>query len=348
MSRLTPIRLAGSSLAIGRAHGELLRERIHGFLDDDLCRLNRLLDRRTSLAALAETIGAHGAAIARDTPDLHDELRGLAEGAGIGLDAAILLQIRREVMGYSRIPAGGDCTTLCRVRPGGAWLAQTIDLSGDLDDHMGVLGITHAASGRRVLVVTFTGLLGYLGLNGDGLAIGLNLVLGGCWRPGVPPYLAIRHLLDHCDSVDTCLERLPRLRLASSRSLTLCDRHGLAATVELLDGQMAVTRGVDLVHTNHFLAEAFRADDAINPFARNSSVRRLEAGRARLAGLGDEAGPEEVLAQLAEEPIRVRGTGNPRRERTVGAVVLCPQDGLLHLRRGDPALAETQIVPLHA
>lgn len=345
---MTPIRVAGDPFTVGHAHGAAGRDAIRAFLDDDLCRLNRILPRRSSLAGLAETINHHGAVIARDTPDLYEELRGLADGAGIELEAAILLQIRREVMGYSRIRANGDCTTLCRARDGDVWLAQTIDLNGDLDEHMGILDVTRAATGRRALLLTFTGLLGYLGVNGDGLAIGLNLVLGGVWRPGVPPYLAIRHLLDTCDGVDACLERLPRLRLASSRSLTLCDRHGAAATVELIDGRMAVTRGAEHVHTNHFLAEDFRAADEINPFARNSSVRRLEAGRVGLAGLGEGAGPEEIMALLAEEPIRVRGDGDTRRERTVGAVVLRPREGLLHVRRGDPALAATQTVGLHA
>ena len=93
-------------------------------------------------------------------------------------------------------------------------LAQTIDLSGDLDDQITVLEIARTGSSRRVLMLSFGGLLGYLGLNSDGLTIGLNLVLAGDWRPGLPPYLVIRHLLDTAASVGDAIARSTSTTLA--------------------------------------------------------------------------------------------------------------------------------------
>ena len=348
MTSINSIQLAGDPFSIGRMHGEALRGRIRAFLDDDLCRLNRLLHRPTSLADLKATVNRHCEVIARDMPDIFSEIRGLAEGAEISLDAALLLQLRREVMGYSRLPSGGDCTTLCRPLPlDGPVLAQTIDLNGDLDDQMVVIEITHSLTGCRVLVLTFTGLLGYLGLNGSGVAIGINLVLGGPWQPGVPPYLAIRHLLDHCVDIESCLSCLGNLQLASSRSLMICDRKH-AVTVELLHGRMAVIRDEHLVHTNHFLSEGFAAEDALNPFSRNSSVLRLKACRDLLCQLPEPAGADDIMNIFCHEPIRVKANGDCRRERTVGAVVMLPRDGRMHVRCGDPALAATQVFQLHA
>jgi hypothetical protein len=336
------LKLAGTPAELGRQHGVALSERIHAFLNDDLCRLNRILQRPTTRDQLKATINCHGEAIARDLPDSFAEIAGLAAGAGIDLSDALLLQIRREVLGFSRLPSVGDCTTLCRLETDGAVLAQTIDLNGHLDDQMAVLTLDHANSGRRVLVITFTGLLGYLGLNSDGLAVGLNLVLGGSWQGGVPPYLAIRHLLDSCSDLESCLDRLGELRLASSRALTICDRRQ-AAWVEVLDGRIAVMRGNHLAHTNHFLSSDFAAEDALNPFARISSVKRLDACWEGLAALGEEADPDTVMAIFTRAPIRVAGTADIRRERTVGAVVMRPSLGELHVRRGDPALAPTEV-----
>ncbi|MGB8843142.1 MAG: C45 family peptidase [Aliidongia sp.] len=338
---MTPLRLEGMPRELGRAHGLALRPQIRAYLDDDLTRLNRVLPRPTSLAELAPTIAAYRRGIAAAAPSLAEEIAGLAEGAEITPDEAILLQIRREVMGYSRFRTAGDCTTLYRLGDSGAVLAQTIDLNGDLDDQMVILDITHRSSGRRVLMLSFTGLLGYLGLNSDGLAIGLNLVLGGTWGPGLPPYLAIRHLLDTCSDVDGCLEWLSRVSLASSRSLTLCDARG-AAVVELCDGKLSVERGATLVHTNHFLSQDFAVVDEMNPFSRNSSMRRLEACRTRLDRLAGRAGPEDYMALLCEEPICVPDTGDIRREKTVGAAVLWPTARTCYVRRGNPALARTE------
>ncbi len=322
-----------------------LRQQIRAFLDDDLARLNRVLPQPVSLAALAPEIAAYRREIAEGAPSLAEEIEGLAEGAGIAPDEAMLLQMRREVMGYSRFRTAGDCTTLCQQRGDGPLLAQTIDLNGNLEDQMVILRIAHRASPRRVLLLSFTGLLGYLGLNSDGLAIGLNLVLGGAWRPGIPPYLAIRHLLDTCSDIESCLDWLSRTRLASSRSLLLCDARR-SVIVEHCDGKLAVREGRRLVHSNHFLSPDFIAMDQMNPFARNSSVQRLDACAAQLDRLRGDAGPEDYMALLSRGPICVPDTGNIAREKTVGAVVLLPKAGALHVRRGNPALARTEIFSL--
>ena len=337
---MKPLCLEGAPFELGRAHGAALRQQIRGFLDDGLARLNRVMPRPTSLTALKPEIAAYRREISSATPSLAEEIEGLAEGAGISPDEAMLLQMRREVMGYSRFTAG-DCTTLCRRGEGGPVLAQTIDLNGDLEDQIVILRIAHRGGSRRVLLLSFTGLLGYLGLNSDGLAIGLNLVLGGAWRPGVPPYLAIRHLLDTCGDIESCLEWLSEARLASSRSLLLCDTRR-SVVVELCDGRFSLREGATLAHSNHFLSEDLTAMDQMNPFSRNSSVRRLDACVAQLDRLGQEGDVEDFMALLCREPINVPDSGNIRREKTVGAVVLLPKDGELHLRRGNPAQARTE------
>jgi hypothetical protein len=220
-------------------------------------------------------------------------------------------------------------------------LAQTIDLNGDLDDQLGVLEVGLPGTPRRALVLSFAGQLGYLGLNSDGLAVGLNLVLGGDWRPGLPPYLAIRHLLDTAATVREALDVLRTLRLASSRSLTLCDRAG-TAHVEVLGDEVRVVEAPESVHTNHFLDPDLAPRDQLNVFARNYSVQRLETCRARLAGLPAGAGAEDHLALLSAPPILVEGNGDIRRERTVAAVAMLPDRGELHVRPGDPSRSATQ------
>ncbi len=308
-------------------------------MDDHVCRLGRLLPGPVTLDGLRPTIARHRAEIERATPRLAAEVAALASGAGLTEDEAWLLQLRREILGYTRIPTAGDCTTYATVHPGaaGPLLAQTVDLGGDLDDQIAVLDV--ASPVGRSLVLSFGGLLGYLGLNSRGLAVGINLVLGGDWRAGLPPYLAIRHLLDTAASVAEALDVLRGLRLASSRSLTLCDATR-AVWVEILGEELRTMQAPRTVHTNHFLHPDLVPHDEINVFARNSSVRRLQAATAALATLGED--PEEHLALLSTPPIRVPDNGDIRRERTVAAAVLLPALGELRLRPGDPSLSTTQ------
>jgi len=334
------VRISGDAFERGRQHGVARAAALRAFLDDGLCRLDRLLPAPVSLESLRPVLAAYEAAIAAAVPALAEEIRGLAHGAGIAAEEAVLLQVRREIMGYQRVPSRGDCTTYARSGAAPV-LAQTIDLNGDLDDQIGVLEVARPGSSRRALVLSFAGLLGYLGVNSDGLAVGLNLVLGGDWRPGLPPYLAIRHLLDTASGVDEAVALLRGLRLASSRSLTLCDRTK-AAFVEVLDDQVRVVEEAESVHTNHYLHPDLAPRDELNVFARNYSVQRLETCRARLASLPEGAGAEEHLALLSAPPICVEGNGDTRRERTVAAVAMLPDRGELHVRPGDPSRSATR------
>ena len=56
----------------------------------------------------------------------------------------MLLQVRREIIGFQKIPARGDCTTYASLTAGpagDAGLAQTVDLNGNLDDQIAVLDL---------------------------------------------------------------------------------------------------------------------------------------------------------------------------------------------------------------
>jgi hypothetical protein len=343
------IRAAGDGFAIGGRHGAERAAALADFIGDSLCRLNLLLDRPVSMAELRPVLEAHGEVIASAVPDLAAEIDGLAHGAGISREHALLLQLRSEIMGYRKVRAPGGCTTYSRsgaASGGRPVLAQTIDLNGDMDDQIAVLEVTRAGPGGcRALVLSFGGLLGYLGLNSHGLTVGLNLVLGGQWRPGVPPYLAIRHLLDTAASVDEAIAILHELPLASSRNIVLCDRER-TVSVEILGDEQRVLEGPEIVHTNHYLDPGFAPRDELNLFARRSSLRRFEACTGRLARLPAGASAAEHMDLLSEPPIRVAGNGDIRRERTVGAVVMLPALGELHLRPGDPATATTQVFTL--
>jgi isopenicillin-N N-acyltransferase like protein len=340
------VHATGTPFEVGYQHGVARGRQLRAFLGDGLGRISYLAPAPVSAQALRPALAAYGDVIAAATPRLNEELDGLASGAAISREQAVLLQVRREIIGFQRVNAHGDCTTYASLSagPGGSpVLAQTVDLNGNLDDQIAVLDIGLSGADRRALVLSLGGLLGYLGVNSDGLAIGLNLVLGGDWHPGVPPYLAIRHLLDRAGTVADALAILPGLPLASSRSLTLCDPTSVAC-VEILDNELRFIDVAQPAHTNHFLHHDFSGSDALNVFARNSSRLRLKAGQAGLAEFAAAGGAEveEHFALLARQPICVPDTGDIRRERTVAAVVMLPGRRELHIRPGDPSRSSTQ------
>ncbi|MTJ79625.1 MAG: peptidase C45 [Telmatospirillum sp.] len=341
------MRLSGNRHEIGYRHGLARRAAIHRFLADGSARLEAITGRTGG--ELRRDVPRYGAVIGERVPAMAEEVAGLAMGAGISLTDAWLLQLRREIAGYQSVRCGGDCTTFVRSGPRGWSLCQTIDLNGHMADELCVLEIAPDDCGRRLWMVSFTGLLGYLGMNDRGLAIGINLVLAGDWEPGIPGYMTIRHLLEHADNIDDCLALLADLPLASSRTFTICEPER-AVMVEHIRGEIALLADAPLCHANHFLHPGFLERDELNPFARTSSLRRLQACRDRLDRLTADATDEDLFEVLETPPILVPADGDVRRECTVASVVMHPRrpgapgqgSGRLCVRRAPGAVVSQQ------
>ena len=109
------VRASGDRYEIGRQHGAALRVGIRRFLDDRLTRIGPVLNREVSLSEFAPSIADYVAVIGERLPALAEEVRGLADGAGITPDEAWLLQLRRELVGYRSVKPAGDCTTKPRA-----------------------------------------------------------------------------------------------------------------------------------------------------------------------------------------------------------------------------------------
>jgi hypothetical protein len=326
---------AGTPYERGQALGRATAAAVHRFLGEGLARLEWIAGASIDRGRLAPAIGRHAEVVERHLPDVAAAVHGLAAGAQIAPADAWLLQLRRELLPI----AAADCTTL--VEP--SWIAQTVDLAGDLAEH--AIVIRERDPGGEVVQLAFTGLLGYLGMNDRGLAVGINMVMADGWRPGIPQYLVVRHLLA-LGSVAECLDELPRLPRASSRCYALADRREIAIA-ETTCERLAVLRGDRLVHTNHFLDPALAALDRSHIVHRRESRRRRDRALAALAAAPpiERAGEAlfELLALHGDAATCLHGDGDPRRAATVAAAVLAPASGRMFVRRGPPCRGKTSV-----
>jgi hypothetical protein len=342
-SPLRELTVSGTAHQRGRELGLAQGPELRAFLSEGLARLEWIAGRQLERGSLDAAIARHAEVIERHLPDVAASVHGLAEGADLPISSAWLLQLRRELL---REVAAADCTTLAAggERP---WLAQTVDLPGDLAAH--AIVVREHDGTHTALQLTFTGLLGYLGLNDRGLAVGINMVMSNDWKPGVPPYLLMRHLLG-LGSVEECLDALAWVPRASSRCYTLIDRHQ-AVMVETTCERIAVLRQGPLVHTNHYLAGELATDERSHVMRRRESRQRHDRATAALAaattGLATGGRPPtgeqlfDLLACHGQGGSCFHGDGDPRRFSTAAAVVLHPVEGRLAARRGPPCQSVT-------
>jgi isopenicillin-N N-acyltransferase-like protein len=271
--------------------------------------------------------------IEKDVPAIAEEIAGLAAGAGIRYEQAVLLQMRRELIRHRG--DAGDCTSFAYANEAGERLVgQTVDLTGNLSEFSLVLHVAPADSGRpRICLLTFLGLCGYLGVNSAGLAIGLNMITSEGWRPGVPPYLLIRHLLS-CTSVAEALEEIGHIHRASSRYLVLADTKEMVG-VEMTVTDQRVLRQPLLLHSNHFLHPDFQSEETKTGASLADSCRRLE----RMATLVEQGLDRQDILNNHDgfpDSICVHNNGDPRLIETVAAVVMRPMKRELSIAFGNP------------
>jgi hypothetical protein len=318
----------------GEALGALARAPIQAFLQDDLAQVLRLRRKPLAVGRLLAVAGAYHAYLHEHLPHLAEEVAGLARGADITVEQAMLLQCRRELCGWDE-----DCTLVADARAGGGVIAQTIDLAGDLALHVGAVHYRHGTrDGGALWTWNYTGLLGYMGMNGHGLAVGINMVLSEGWGIGVPPYLLVRHLLGFA-KLDECIAEISRLRCASSRSLILL-QDGRLLNVEMTVDRHRHLQGDRLGHSNHYLHPELQDSERLIDGA--SSHGRLERILA-LAGVADAEGGltspalRAILADHKELPGSIcHHDMGMMRGHTVSAVILHPQQALVEACFGYP------------
>jgi len=330
--------LNGTAFEIGRQHGFYLKEEIHKFLHVNFAEIDTVGKCTKDVSAYSEIIKAW-------YPDFYMEIRGISEGAAISMEQAVLLQIRREVVGTLSYTLMGDCSSVAAFNDGDSIIAQTIDLNGDMTEFGHVYRIRKSGM-PEILQYSFAGLLGYMGMNDAGLAVAINLIVSAGWNVGVPPYLIARKFLE-CNSIDECLTTLENLPLASSRSFLITDKTQLI-NLEITPNSFRVLKGKYLSHTNHMLHDDLKQLDKLNIFSKNSSIVRKQRLDHYVSQSRDQSTIKRAFKDHSLYPVGIcaHNEGNNQLSETVAAVIMHPLKKEFWALKGKPCQKDYKLYKL--
>ncbi|HEY7787036.1 MAG TPA: C45 family peptidase [Casimicrobiaceae bacterium] len=236
-------------------------------------------------------------AIEQFAPEALEEMRGIADGAGIPFDAILVLNCRSELMFAAARSKGelppSECTSFA-VSPqasvdGHMLLGQNWDWVPFARD-VCVMVEVHRLDKPSFATIVEAGMLAKIGMNAAGFGLCTNTLVSerDAGRIGVPYHVMLRALLD-AETVADAARILGSAERALSANYLVADRSGQALNFETIAGGAAEIvattpqHGV-LSHANHFLAPAFSAIDAY--VARSPhSLTRLADVREGLAGM---------------------------------------------------------------
>jgi len=280
-------------------------------------------------------------------PLMLEELDGIATGARISFEEALLLQIRGEVMyavagGCSSFVFSRDVTRDHEIIIGQNW-DYPIDL-----DLMLILHLT-PQDGPAQLMMTFAGLTSYLGINAAGIGNFANALPWGWCEVGIPHYPFKWRVFRQTNLAGirrVCAET----RTVQPGNYVFCDSSGEIADVELTPEGAVWLDNADgrhpkegfFVHTNHFLGEPFASRPDLSPFVEDSVPRYHRIYSLVKESLGEISVPllQTFLADHQGYPVSICRHEEFPGIRTSASLIAEPERGLLHVCAGNPCEGE--------
>ncbi|GAB7342199.1 hypothetical protein MBLNU457_g0448t1 [Dothideomycetes sp. NU457] len=244
------IKCSGTPYEIGFTHGHTASKHIH-----------RTISFYTSLFAttaklpwsrVLEIASTFSTPIATKWPSYHDEMRGIAAGAGVTLLDIIAINVRTEIS-FGLFSDG--CTALSWKTGDVSFLAQNWDWMDAQRENLVLLEIDQEASKPRIKMVTGAGLIGKIGFNERGVGVCLNAIRAkGVDENRIPCHLGLRLVLDSV-SKDEAVRRLDGYGVASSCHMLVADGTGSVGLEwsSSMGRKLEMNESGQVFHSNHYI-----------------------------------------------------------------------------------------------
>jgi isopenicillin-N N-acyltransferase-like protein len=342
------IECAGTPYEMGTQHGAEHRDLVLRSLET-FERLLAGLDRPVSTewaTALAMESLADAEAYA---PELVEEVRGIADGVGVGFERIFALNASLDLLSvlgaraYCGVPL--NCSTYGVTAPATADGETYVGWNADDKEWWlpsCVLIRVRPAEGVPCLLWTFAGFVGRPGIN-PYLALGANGLCPSDSGQGVPyPFLCRKALAQR--SVADAIAAITSARRLSGMNYMLGDGQENIASLEVSADHYAVIEARDgwVAHTNHYLDDSLRVMECVaeeSPRYANTRKRQMrwlemmteKAGRIGVDDLramhGDHANaPDSICRHVVNE-----GYG-----MTLTSLICAPGQGRMWVTYGEP------------
>ncbi|KAF2477492.1 peptidase C45 acyl-coenzyme A:6-aminopenicillanic acid acyl-transferas-like protein [Lindgomyces ingoldianus] len=186
-------------------------------------------------------------------PAYHEEMRGVADGAGVELLDIVALNVRTEVA-FGQFSDG--CTSLAWHTEKRVFLGQNWDWMDEQKNNLIITKITQSGK-PAIQQITEAGIIGKIGFNSSGVGTLLNAIkVKGVDPSRMPVHLGLRMALESNSAMEA-VQKLESYGMASSAHILIADTT-TAVGLEFTKSTFARCLPDSLrrvVHANHFLLE---------------------------------------------------------------------------------------------
>lgn len=287
----------------------------------------------------------------RYAPGMVEELRGIAEGARISFEEALLLQIRGEIVYAMTSGCTAFAISAGGTRDGRALAGQNWDYAIDVD--LGVMHLLHVTpkEGPRQLMLTYAGLTSFLGMNSAGVSSFANSLPWGWCKVGIPHYPVFWRVFRERDLAGV-RRVIDETNTVQAENHVFADGSGAIADLELTPDSVTWLDDQEgfFVHTNHYVVEPNRSRPDLQPTIADTTARfkRMRELISARYGQLDVSSMQGLLADHEGYPTSIcrheampDGTpGGPAIGPTVASMISVPQRGVMYVCAGKPCEGE--------
>jgi isopenicillin-N N-acyltransferase-like protein len=228
-------------------------------------------------------------------PAYLEEIRGLADGAGVEFETILALNVRTEI-GYGLLNDG--CTAFAWKTKTNSFIAQNWDW--DVEQANNIIRLKIVQVGKPTIhMMTEGGIIGKIGLNSAGVGVTLNAISArGVAFDKLPCHLALRSALEST-SLQEARTKLTRVGVASACHITVADiQEGNIGFENTAFDQveLQMVNGIN-THSNH-LIKTHATDD--KDMLADSPVR-LDRVRELLKDIGEDPSMTQLRDVLKDE-----------------------------------------------
>ena len=330
MKNVKEIVLSGSPYEMGCKYGREAKKEIALSIDS----YTKLFEhsKHISWEKAGEICRRYVPAIEKLDAGYVDEMRGVADGAGVRFEDILALNCRSEILHSSVVrddPDGISECTAFSVMPSAAHDGHV--LAGQSWDYIyaqkdAVVMIHILADGNRPEIVFFpeAGMIGGKGMNGSGISLTLNALFSQGYSYGVPIHIRMRKILE-CSRIHEAFRTCVAGPFPGSGNLMISCRDGLSIDVEMdAKGHEVILPENDILyHTNHFIGPTMilrhPSASSVTTYFRLERMQQLLRNKTDItvenlkALLRDHVGyPTSICAHSSipeeEDPIMSSGT----------------------------------------
>ena len=227
-----------------------------------------------------------------------EEMRGIAQGAGLELGDILALNLRSEIL-YSSLKdmhfEADECTAFSAIAPatkdGHALAGQSWDFNIAQREASFIARIPAEGNKPAILMFLEGGMVGGKGVSSAGMCLTLNALTTPRAGIGIPLHVRMRSALE-CKYLTDAMRRCLTTPIPGPVNFTITHKDGLSFSMELDPDGAEVLESEDglMVHTNHYIGQKMRLShphsEGGSTYIRLARMKQLMKGKPLLT-IGD-------------------------------------------------------------